>query len=167
MMGYKSATKENVVVPAGRTARADFELEAAAVMMTEKITVSGERSMVGITTSDVSVAPGQTKEMLVRDAAEAIALSTGVVVTGDELYVRGGRRGPEWSAGCPHPPGYRFQREPWNTESYDRIYENEFLAVMDNPVSTFSIDVDAASYTNVRRFIQQGSLSPPDAVRIE
>lgn len=54
-----------------------------------------------------------------------------------------------------------------NTEAYDRIVENPFLAVGQNPLSTFSIDVDTASYANVRRFLNQGMLPPPDAVRIE
>lgn len=54
-----------------------------------------------------------------------------------------------------------------NTEAYDRIYENPFLDVRQNPLSTFSIDVDTASYANVRRFINAGSLPPKDAVRIE
>ncbi len=55
-----------------------------------------------------------------------------------------------------------------NTESYDRIYENPFLEALKNPLSTFSIDVDTASYANTRRFIeQQNQLPPADAVRIE
>ena len=62
---------------------------------------------------------------------------------------------------------WRFRREPWNTEAYGRIEENRFLAARANPLSTFSIDVDAASYSNVRRFITQGTLPPPDAVRLE
>lgn len=57
--------------------------------------------------------------------------------------------------------------DSFNTESYDAIHENRFLTVTDNPVSTFSIDVDAASYSNVRRFIQQGQLPPAGAVRTE
>lgn len=55
----------------------------------------------------------------------------------------------------------------FNTEAYDRIVENPFLEVLQNPLSTFSIDVDTASYANVRRFITNGRLPPPDAVRIE
>lgn len=54
-----------------------------------------------------------------------------------------------------------------NTEEYARIYENKFLAVSDNPLSTFSIDVDTGSYSNIRRFLNQGQLPPADAVRIE
>ena len=55
----------------------------------------------------------------------------------------------------------------FNTENYSRIVENAFKKVKDNPLSTFSIDVDTASYANVRRFINQGSLPPTDSVRIE
>ena len=54
-----------------------------------------------------------------------------------------------------------------NTEGYNTIHENGFKEVSINPLSTFSIDVDAASYSNVRRFINNGSLPPVDAVRIE
>lgn len=52
-------------------------------------------------------------------------------------------------------------------ESYERIQENKFLTVTEEPLSTFSIDVDTASYSNVRRFLNDGQLPPPDAVRIE
>ena len=57
--------------------------------------------------------------------------------------------------------------EPFNTESYDSITENDFLAVMQNPQSTFSIDVDTASYANVRRLLNDGVDPPSGAVRIE
>jgi Ca-activated chloride channel family protein len=65
------------------------------------------------------------------------------------------------------PEAWRNQREPGNTEAYNLIVENRFLAARANPVSTFSIDVDAASYSNVRRFLGQGTLPPKDAVRLE
>lgn len=55
----------------------------------------------------------------------------------------------------------------FNTESYNSILENRFIGVQENPLSTFSIDVDAASYSNVRRFLKQGMLPPPGAVRTE
>jgi len=54
-----------------------------------------------------------------------------------------------------------------NTEAYDHIVENPFRKVTDEPLSTFSIDVDTASYANVRRFLNQNTLPPPGAVRIE
>ncbi len=55
----------------------------------------------------------------------------------------------------------------FDTEAYARVVDNPFRAVMNSPLSTFSIDVDTASYANVRRFLGQGQLPPPDAVRIE
>lgn len=58
-------------------------------------------------------------------------------------------------------------RQDFNTATYDKVEENPFLSAATNPLSTFSIDVDTASYSNVRRFINNGSLPPKDAVRVE
>lgn len=55
----------------------------------------------------------------------------------------------------------------YNTEEYDYIPENEFLSPSNNPLSTFSIDVDNASYTNSRRMLNNNQLPPIDAVRSE
>jgi Ca-activated chloride channel family protein len=69
--------------------------------------------------------------------------------------------------------GNKVKNESWrynnnfNREGYDAITENQFLKVKDNPLSTFSIDVDAASYSNIRRMINQGQIPPQGAVRIE
>ena len=57
--------------------------------------------------------------------------------------------------------------EESNRETYSTIPENPFLRTSSNPLSTFSIDVDAASYSNVRRFINENRLPPPNAVRLE
>jgi Ca-activated chloride channel family protein len=54
-----------------------------------------------------------------------------------------------------------------NREAYAHVAENDFQHVRDQPLSTFSIDVDTASYSNVRRYLREGALPPPDAVRIE
>ncbi len=55
----------------------------------------------------------------------------------------------------------------FNTEEYDYISENGYKDTKENPLSTLSIDVDNASYSNVRRFLNNGQLPPKDAVRIE
>ena len=62
---------------------------------------------------------------------------------------------------APPPPG------GWNTEQYAHIRESGFVAVASDTLSTFSIDVDRASYSNVRRFIREGNAPPADAVRVE
>jgi Ca-activated chloride channel homolog len=61
-------------------------------------------------------------------------------------------------------PDYESKAE---SERYAEISENPFLETVRAPLSTFSIDVDTASYSNVRRFLNQGSLPPKEAVRIE
>jgi Ca-activated chloride channel family protein len=52
-------------------------------------------------------------------------------------------------------------------ENYAHFDDNPLHRVLDNPVSTFSIDVDTGAYANVRRFLNQGRLPPQDAVRVE
>ncbi|WP_294187352.1 von Willebrand factor type A domain-containing protein [uncultured Sphingobacterium sp.] len=54
-----------------------------------------------------------------------------------------------------------------NQESYQKVKENKFINPLKEPLSTFAADVDAASYSNVRRFINSGSLPEKDAVRVE
>ncbi|GAB4406883.1 MAG: VWA domain-containing protein [Microscillaceae bacterium] len=68
---------------------------------------------------------------------------------------------------APPPPEPDGTPAP-NTESYQKIEENPFVAAQQQPVSTFSIDVDNAAYSNIRRYLQQQNQLPPaDAVRIE
>ncbi len=57
--------------------------------------------------------------------------------------------------------------EDFNTEEYSYISENGYKSVAEDPLSTFSVDVDTASYGNVRRMIRAGGSIPADAVRIE
>ncbi|WP_118972481.1 vWA domain-containing protein [Taibaiella koreensis] len=54
-----------------------------------------------------------------------------------------------------------------NTEGYAAIQENSFVTALHQPLSTFSVDVDKASYSNMRRFLNNGRLPPAGAVRIE
>lgn len=61
----------------------------------------------------------------------------------------------------------RHASEPLYREQYQHPGDNRVLRVTDNPVSTFSIDVDTGAYTNARRWLSQGSLPPQDAVRVE
>jgi len=65
-----------------------------------------------------------------------------------------------------HGPLNRYNNN-FNTEGYASVNENGFRNVSNNPLSTFSIDVDNASYSNIRRFINMGQMPPADAVRIE
>jgi Ca-activated chloride channel family protein len=57
--------------------------------------------------------------------------------------------------------------QEFNTEEYKTIKENRIMKTSTSPLSTFSIDVDTASYSNTRRFLEDGQMPPEDAVRIE
>ncbi|MBU1540607.1 MAG: VWA domain-containing protein [Alphaproteobacteria bacterium] len=79
----------------------------------------------------------------------------------NEVVVSGSRVRPGSPAGIIAPP------RPVDTERYPDATPNPVRRVADEPVSTFSIDVDTASYSNVRRFIDEGRAPPADAVRVE
>ena len=61
----------------------------------------------------------------------------------------------------------RYPSQPLDTERYPDADANPIKRVAEEPVSTFSIDVDTAAYANVRRFLHEGQLPPRDAVRVE
>ncbi|WP_220815619.1 vWA domain-containing protein [Pseudomonas paralcaligenes] len=70
-------------------------------------------------------------------------------------------------APAPLSDGAGFGYRDANREQYQKIEGNPVQAVAEQPVSTFSIDVDTGAYANVRRFLNDGSLPPRDAVRLE
>ncbi len=140
-IGYLSS-EAAITVRAGRTTRHDFVLQQSSVQL-EEVTVTTGRVAAGI-------------ENRARPGAQA------AVPRGEKLS---GRQDGYRDPGPAEP--WRWPREPGNTEAYARIEDNRFLAAGTNPLSTFSIDVDAASYSNVRRFLTEGSLPPADAVRLE
>ncbi|MGE0609161.1 MAG: von Willebrand factor type A domain-containing protein [Pirellulales bacterium] len=93
-------------------------------------------------------------------APVALAVTPRIIIT-EEEEARLGLQESKPGDGEGRGPGEGGDR-------YSRIVENEFLQVKENPLSTFSIDVDTASYAKSRRYIEQNRmLPPPDAVRIE
>ena len=139
LAGFRTFTARVTVTPQ-RTARVDVVLHATALAET---------------VATVAEAPAAA-------AGQAYALSRSSV--GGKMAAADGHLA---SSPAPRPgTNYRGPRE-FNTESYDRIDDNPFRLATQDPLSTFSIDVDTASYANVRRYLNGGSLPPRDAVRIE
>ncbi len=85
-----------------------------------------------------------------------------VIVTSYERVTLQGK-----AAGIPLSTPMHLPSPNYNTEEYDNISENTFKWAQKTPLSTFSIDVDGASYSNVRRMIMDGRLPVKDAVRVE
>ncbi|MBI5324583.1 MAG: von Willebrand factor type A domain-containing protein [Ignavibacteriae bacterium] len=117
----------------------------------------------------ISVAEGKTEEIKIV-LVKVTSNKDEVKVYGSRVMVQNCEVGRKTSGGYGALNGYAPSPYPageFNTEQYDRIYDNEFKEALTEPLSTFSIDVDKASYSNVRRFINGGSLPPEDAVRTE
>jgi Ca-activated chloride channel family protein len=72
---------------------------------------------------------------------------------------------PSVAIASPYPAPY--YQPPTNTEKYQHLDDNPVHRASEQPVSTFSIDVDTGAYANVRRFLNAGQLPPEDAVRVE
>jgi Ca-activated chloride channel homolog len=122
------------------------------------------RMMVG-TPKEIVTAPSDETATLRLEKQEAEA-SRRIPATGQMGVVAGAQApypAPQMVGGryWPYPPRYP------GAESYAAIDENPFRHVSSDPLSTFSVDVDTASYANVRRFLNEGTLPPADAVRIE
>jgi Ca-activated chloride channel family protein len=146
LAGFKTAALA-IDVTAGATARPAFQMVVGQVE--ETVTVVAEAPRV--------------------DASTAKRSSSARVESGVVGGVAGGIVG-----GLAHAPspggGYAPGRAGWapfHTEAYDRIDDNQWTEVARKPLSTFSADVDTASYSNVRRYLNEGQAPPKDAVRIE
>ena len=119
--------------------------------------VVGSRSVIDV---QLQTETEQLQEIVVvEDAEEEISPAS---TTNSKILIRGAAS-MRMSA-----PAYESEViDNYNTEEYDAINENIFHSPLKNALSTFSIDVDAASYSNMRRFLNNGQLPPKDAVRIE
>ncbi len=120
----------------------------------------------GVAKAEMPASPSAAASFSVRSGNMAAVAQKDGITANDARY------GRPWPV--PMPPHPKGKLPPWqkpggnfNTEAYDNILDNPFLDAAQNPLSTFSIDVDTASYSNVRRFLDSGSLPPKDAVRIE
>ncbi|MDR2126179.1 MAG: von Willebrand factor type A domain-containing protein [Prevotellaceae bacterium] len=90
-----------------------------------------------------------------------------IIANGNRDRNRNRNRDRDVSTNLNFEPYKILQYEYENSEEYSSNEENRFKFAEDNPLSTFSIDVDAASYSNMRRFINHGQMPPKDAVRTE
>lgn len=125
----------------------------------------------GYETKEERVCAGQPGVIALSIAKESEMMEESVLVysapamkSGRMAYTRGINAASQVT-----PAGYGAgdMAPNFNTEDYAHIQENRFYEVTQNPLSTFSIDVDAASYSNMRRFLDNGQQPPKDAIRIE
>jgi Ca-activated chloride channel family protein len=158
-IGYRAVRQRGIVIRDGDTTRVNFTLtattaELADLMVATEAPLAPRDEMT--TKQRVS---GDFRARLPVDAAhEEASIQAGALTA---------QYGNAQSGYIALDPSTSRRRDRFNTEEYSRITDNRFLAALTNPLSTFSIDVDRASYSNVRRFLTQGQRPPADAVRIE
>jgi Ca-activated chloride channel family protein len=150
-----------LVVPAGRLRAGEGQ----------RYVVTASRLGMSTQSRTVTLAAGATVTQDFVLTPEAVSLE-GIVTTASSaeqrrIRVRGANSADAAGYAMTAPPPVRRDRADFDTENYAAIDESPFLAVRANPLSTFSIDVDRASYSNVRRFLRAGQAPPKDAVRIE
>jgi Ca-activated chloride channel homolog len=157
----------------GTTAKSDGRFKLQNISGKETIVISGA----GFESKEVKL-NGQ-KEIKIILKTSSVALQE-IVVASAHGVKRSTRMNVDYSVAAPLAgsaiayerdngvyKNVQRSKEDFNREGYEFTAENEFMKVNDNPLSTFSIDVDAASYSNVRRILKQGQLPPAGAVRIE
>ncbi len=127
-------------------------------------------------TLNAYVKSGQQTKLKVKLSPQIIVcdeeLEFDVVTASEKSFISYGKRSNVAQTAMPTGAAYLMVAEDavyveHNTEEYDFIKENGFRDALANPLSTFSVDVDKASYSNVRRFLSQSQKPYRDAVRIE
>ena len=177
-VGYQAVTATGVVIRSGHTQEVDFELSEGQQL--SEIVVAyerplSERSSIGVP----KVLRGDDAENLpIRGVADLAALQGSVVGPDDDLFIRGGRSaevayyvdGVQVSPGEAQASarrGREVRAVELSREGYAATVENAFRRPEQHPFSTFGVDVDRAGYANVRRFLNEGRLPVPGAVRLE
>lgn len=154
LKGFTTIEHADVELAPGFNARLNQELKAGS--MNDIVTVTGATPMVPMVDGQ-SAAKRATLQ-----SAEMANTPAGRAVGADAEY----GSAAEFRA-MAAPAIAPLARDGFNTEAYDKIDDNQWADATSKPLSTFSIDVDTASYANVRRFLNSSQLPPKDAVRIE
>ena len=180
-VGYASEVRETRV-ESDQTATVDIQFrETRVVKQIESIEVTARAQIdTRSSTTKQSITGEKLRELPVDNIREAVGLKAGTVQSTDGLHFRGGRPGEVkyqvggLSVGPRTPPvvpttgGTRLPNdEPFDSMFFKNHGVNPFIATDEDPRSTFAVDVDAASYTVARRYIELGHLPPPEAVRVE
>ena len=163
--------QHNVVLTSGFTVPVNATL--AIGQLTETLVVVAAAPTVDVQSARQSVTfEGEQLRALptARNVDSLLNLTPGVssrTPAVDSFHVGDAGQAPGQAGVCRGGVGTYCDPRDVNAESYDSAKENGLRRVDEHPLSTFSIDVDTASYSNVRRFLTEGRLPPADAVRIE
>ena len=162
-IGYESVEKKDIIIKNFQTVDLDFQLETDFVLQ-DIVVVDSKYKEVKATNTVKVMNASEISRLPVRGISNMQSLQSGVVVEGGRERINNSYIDRiNFVVG-----GYSVcYGNTHNTEEYSKINENIFKDAVLNPLSTFSVDVDYASYSNARRFLLDGQLPPKDAVRVE
>lgn len=152
-LGFKEHITKGIVVSPDKHTEVNIKLEPSSTTMLEEIAIVDYKVPLIDKFQNGSSAP-----VILKDEVNVSPRRRTAQMTMAETLRRGHRKNIQFT-----PPVYYNP----SRESYKKEKENDFMSVAANPLSTMSVDVDRASYSNIRRFLQNGQLPPADAVRIE
>jgi Ca-activated chloride channel family protein len=169
-VGYKKLEVKGVVITANKTKNLNLNLEPATTELKEVTVQAYREPIIGPEKVGQTITSEQIHKIATVDVSSLANTAAGTQSKDDGRGIR--LRGSRTSGTTYYVNGVKQLVSPsapqeFNTEAYDAIHENEFLEARKNALSTFSIDVDNASYSNMRRFLTEGQLPPKDAVRTE
>lgn len=150
-LGYASTQIKGVKIKAGRVTKVDISLKAQEMLSNDILVV--DYSMPLMKSDNTTQGKTMTLKKIKNLPSRKIRTSkTSTLSQVPPKSVSSGRRD---------------SIQDYSSETYDAIIENPFIRPQNAPLSTFSIDVDAAAYSNIRRFLNDGSLPQKDAIRLE
>lgn len=158
-IGYKTSQIKGVIVAGGKTTGVNITMQVNAKELDEVVVESYSLPLIDHYAPGIPAtkSANRIEKMASRSAQEINAVpaaSNRARRKADSKYV--------YNTPPPQPAYYNR-----SNESYKKQQENDFMNVYANPLSTMSVDVDRASYSNVRRFLTAGQMPPADAVRVE
>ncbi len=168
-LGYKPH-KESVVVEPGELTTVEFPLETEIVETLDMIQVQGVNCMVEVKSAATELRFGgdRLQDYAIDSVEAAVTKQAGVQMRDGERYIRG-----DINSTAPPTMGAESggTRNP-NDRPYDLVYHkhygvNPFVATEDDRLSTFALEVDDASWTIARRYLEDGHLPPAEAIRLE
>lgn len=171
-IGYQTIKISDIKIEEGEIANINIRITQGGVLLDEVMVVAYKRPLIrqDATSQGSIVSKEEIRNLSTRNINGLAATSAGVGSSDQQrLSIRGNRK----NASVYYIDGIQVrghlspeQLNP-SREDYTLIRENDFQNANESPLSTFSIDVDRASYSNLRRFINQSQMPPVDAIRIE
>lgn len=165
--GYGTLIVKAIKVGADRPTLLNFSLEFSSDILQEIWVISDAPGKGKTAKRSQKIKAEEVRNLPFRNSSGIVATSAAVFSTNDgqAVHIRGSRN----RENVVFIDGVKVRGNVADTdqEQYNPLVENPYQLPTSEPLSTFGIDVDGASYANVRRFLKMGSLPPVDAVRVE